>query len=167
MRSKEQIRPFAICSEAASVDILLPLLLPWLLSQVISTQLEWDGAPFTSHRSACSQQIMEWDMTVLWSYVVFVIDLDIFSPPPLFFLTLQEPSNKRVKPLSRVTSLANLIPPVKATPLKRFGQTLQVRTQGWGGALMFPANLLCKRGHFRFTQNLPWFQIDLNEGLFQ
>ncbi|XP_036075489.1 rho guanine nucleotide exchange factor 3 isoform X7 [Rousettus aegyptiacus] len=37
----------------------------------------------------------------------------------------REPSNKRVKPLSRVTSLANLIPPVKATPLKRFGQTLQ------------------------------------------
>ncbi|XP_043934627.1 rho guanine nucleotide exchange factor 3 isoform X2 [Protopterus annectens] len=36
-----------------------------------------------------------------------------------------EPSNKRVKPLSRVTSLVNLIPPVKATPLKRFGQTLQ------------------------------------------
>jgi len=41
----------------------------------------------------------------------------------------REPSNKRVKPLSRVTSLANLIPPVKATPLKRFSQTLQVRTQ--------------------------------------
>ncbi|XP_072136520.1 rho guanine nucleotide exchange factor 3 isoform X2 [Mobula birostris] len=36
-----------------------------------------------------------------------------------------EPSNKRVKPLSRVTSLASLIPPVKATPLKRFSQTLQ------------------------------------------
>ncbi|XP_076787421.1 rho guanine nucleotide exchange factor 3 isoform X10 [Arvicanthis niloticus] len=37
----------------------------------------------------------------------------------------REPSNKRVKPLSRVTSLANLIPPVKTTPLKRFSQTLQ------------------------------------------
>lgn len=37
----------------------------------------------------------------------------------------EEPSNKRVKPLSRVTSLANLIPPVKTTPLKRFSQTLQ------------------------------------------
>ncbi|XP_026579525.1 rho guanine nucleotide exchange factor 3 isoform X1 [Pseudonaja textilis] len=36
-----------------------------------------------------------------------------------------EPSNKRVKPLSRVTSLASLIPPVRTTPLKRFGQTLQ------------------------------------------
>nr|XP_028574928.1 rho guanine nucleotide exchange factor 3 isoform X1 [Podarcis muralis] len=36
-----------------------------------------------------------------------------------------EPSNKRVRPLSRVTSLASLIPPVRATPLKRFGQTLQ------------------------------------------
>ncbi|PNI80102.1 ARHGEF3 isoform 4, partial [Pan troglodytes] len=40
-------------------------------------------------------------------------------------LDISEPSNKRVKPLSRVTSLANLIPPVKATPLKRFSQTLQ------------------------------------------
>ncbi|KAM6170688.1 rho guanine nucleotide exchange factor 3 isoform 3-T3 [Rhynchocyon petersi] len=40
-------------------------------------------------------------------------------------LDINEPSNKRVKPLSRVTSLANLIPPVKATPLKRFSQTLQ------------------------------------------
>ncbi|XP_074055232.1 rho guanine nucleotide exchange factor 3 isoform X2 [Macrotis lagotis] len=40
-------------------------------------------------------------------------------------LDASEPSNKRVKPLSRVTSLANLIPPVKATPLKRFSQTLQ------------------------------------------
>ncbi|KAM6060788.1 rho guanine nucleotide exchange factor 3 isoform 6-T6 [Theristicus caerulescens] len=37
----------------------------------------------------------------------------------------EEPSNKRVKPLSRVTSLASLIPPVRATPLKRFSQTLQ------------------------------------------
>ncbi|XP_041445379.1 rho guanine nucleotide exchange factor 3 L homeolog isoform X2 [Xenopus laevis] len=36
-----------------------------------------------------------------------------------------EPSTKRVKPLSRVTSLANLIPPAKPTPLKRFSQSLQ------------------------------------------
>ncbi|KAJ8404111.1 hypothetical protein AAFF_G00344610 [Aldrovandia affinis] len=40
-------------------------------------------------------------------------------------LDINEPSTKRVKPLSRVTSLANLIPPVKAAPLKRIGQTLQ------------------------------------------
>ncbi|XP_039402868.1 rho guanine nucleotide exchange factor 3 isoform X6 [Mauremys reevesii] len=40
-------------------------------------------------------------------------------------LDASEPSNKRVKPLSRVTSLASLIPPVRATPLKRFSQTLQ------------------------------------------
>ncbi|XP_075430954.1 rho guanine nucleotide exchange factor 3 isoform X2 [Ascaphus truei] len=39
--------------------------------------------------------------------------------------TSDEPSTKRVKPLSRVTSLANLIPPVRATPLKRFSQSLQ------------------------------------------
>ncbi|XP_048713833.1 rho guanine nucleotide exchange factor 3 isoform X2 [Caretta caretta] len=40
-------------------------------------------------------------------------------------LDAREPSNKRVKPLSRVTSLASLIPPVRATPLKRFSQSLQ------------------------------------------
>ncbi|XP_064160648.1 rho guanine nucleotide exchange factor 3 isoform X1 [Anguilla rostrata] len=40
-------------------------------------------------------------------------------------LDINEPSNKRVKPLSRVTSLASLIPPVKAAPLKRIGQSLQ------------------------------------------
>ncbi|CAH2313086.1 rho guanine nucleotide exchange factor 3 isoform X2 [Pelobates cultripes] len=38
---------------------------------------------------------------------------------------IEEPSSKRVKPLSRVTSLANLLPPVRATPLKRFSQSLQ------------------------------------------
>lgn len=43
-------------------------------------------------------------------------------------LLLQEPSTKRSKLVSRVTSLANLLPPVKTTPLKRIGQTLQVQT---------------------------------------
>ncbi|XP_038667782.1 neuroepithelial cell-transforming gene 1 protein isoform X4 [Scyliorhinus canicula] len=37
----------------------------------------------------------------------------------------QEPSNKRVRPLSRVTSLANLISPSKNGAVRRFGQTLQ------------------------------------------
>ncbi|XP_027023563.1 rho guanine nucleotide exchange factor 3 isoform X1 [Tachysurus fulvidraco] len=49
-------------------------------------------------------------------------DVDSLS---LCSLDISEPSNKRAKPLSRVTSLANLIPPVKAAPLKRIGQTLQ------------------------------------------
>ncbi|KAM6927286.1 rho guanine nucleotide exchange factor 3 [Xenentodon cancila] len=40
-------------------------------------------------------------------------------------LDISEPSTKRSKPVSRVTSLANLLPPVKTTPLKRIGQTLQ------------------------------------------
>ncbi|XP_063329849.1 rho guanine nucleotide exchange factor 3 isoform X1 [Pelmatolapia mariae] len=40
-------------------------------------------------------------------------------------LEINEPSTKRSKPLSRVTSLASLLPPVKTTPLKRIGQTLQ------------------------------------------
>ncbi|NXD87208.1 ARHG8 protein, partial [Halcyon senegalensis] len=38
---------------------------------------------------------------------------------------LQEPSNKRVRPLSRVTSLANLISPVRNGAVRRFGQTIQ------------------------------------------
>uniref|UniRef100_H3DJF0 Rho guanine nucleotide exchange factor 3 n=1 Tax=Tetraodon nigroviridis TaxID=99883 RepID=H3DJF0_TETNG len=37
----------------------------------------------------------------------------------------QEPSTKRTKLVSRVTSLASLLPPVKTAPLKRIGQTLQ------------------------------------------
>lgn len=45
----------------------------------------------------------------------------------LFFLLLcQEPSNKRVRPLGRVTSLASLISPVKNGAVRRFGQTIQV-----------------------------------------
>ncbi|NXP74425.1 ARHG8 protein, partial [Ramphastos sulfuratus] len=37
----------------------------------------------------------------------------------------QEPSNKRVRPLSRVTSLASLISPVRNGAVRRFGQTIQ------------------------------------------
>ncbi|XP_069568733.1 rho guanine nucleotide exchange factor 3 [Brachyistius frenatus] len=40
-------------------------------------------------------------------------------------LDINEPSTKRSKPVSRVTSLAGLLPPVKTAPLKRIGQTLQ------------------------------------------
>lgn len=40
-------------------------------------------------------------------------------------LDLNEPSTKRSKPVSRVTSLVNLLPPVKAAPLKRIGLSLQ------------------------------------------
>uniref|UniRef100_A0A3P9IVS0 Rho guanine nucleotide exchange factor (GEF) 3 n=1 Tax=Oryzias latipes TaxID=8090 RepID=A0A3P9IVS0_ORYLA len=39
---------------------------------------------------------------------------------------LQEPSSKRSKPVSRVASLASLLPPVKSSPLKRIGLRLQV-----------------------------------------
>ncbi|XP_053320163.1 neuroepithelial cell-transforming gene 1 protein isoform X2 [Spea bombifrons] len=38
---------------------------------------------------------------------------------------LEEPSNKRVRPLARVTSLANLISPVRNGAVRRFGQTIQ------------------------------------------
>ncbi|MED6263992.1 nucleolar protein net1 [Characodon lateralis] len=37
----------------------------------------------------------------------------------------EEPSNKRVRPHGRVTSLANLISPVKNGAVRRFGQTIQ------------------------------------------
>ncbi|KFP00364.1 Neuroepithelial cell-transforming 1, partial [Calypte anna] len=40
-------------------------------------------------------------------------------------LSFQEPSNKRVRPLARVTSLANLISPVRNGAVRRFGQTIQ------------------------------------------
>uniref|UniRef100_A0A8C3QLW6 Neuroepithelial cell transforming 1 n=1 Tax=Cyanoderma ruficeps TaxID=181631 RepID=A0A8C3QLW6_9PASS len=37
----------------------------------------------------------------------------------------EEPSTKRVRPLARVTSLANLISPVRNGAVRRFGQTIQ------------------------------------------
>uniref|UniRef100_A0A4W3IF22 Neuroepithelial cell transforming 1 n=1 Tax=Callorhinchus milii TaxID=7868 RepID=A0A4W3IF22_CALMI len=49
-------------------------------------------------------------------------DDDVVS---LCSLDIKEPSNKRVRPLSRVTSLANLISPAKNGAVRRFGQTLQ------------------------------------------
>ncbi|XP_072309422.1 neuroepithelial cell-transforming gene 1 protein [Eucyclogobius newberryi] len=45
---------------------------------------------------------------------------------------LEEPSNKRVKQLGRVTSLANLISPVKNGAVRRFGQTIQASFRGDG-----------------------------------
>ncbi|XP_067915584.1 neuroepithelial cell-transforming gene 1 protein isoform X2 [Heterodontus francisci] len=49
-------------------------------------------------------------------------DDDVVS---LCSLDIKEPSNKRIRPLSRVTSLANLISPSKNGAVRRFGQTLQ------------------------------------------
>uniref|UniRef100_A0A8C9K7D4 Neuroepithelial cell transforming 1 n=1 Tax=Panthera tigris altaica TaxID=74533 RepID=A0A8C9K7D4_PANTA len=49
-------------------------------------------------------------------------DDDVIS---LNSLDLKEPSNKRVRPLARVTSLANLISPVRNGAVRRFGQTIQ------------------------------------------
>uniref|UniRef100_A0A3P9H6V7 Rho guanine nucleotide exchange factor 3 n=1 Tax=Oryzias latipes TaxID=8090 RepID=A0A3P9H6V7_ORYLA len=40
-------------------------------------------------------------------------------------LDINEPSSKRSKPVSRVASLASLLPPVKSSPLKRIGLRLQ------------------------------------------
>lgn len=44
----------------------------------------------------------------------------------IYFLDCQEPSNKRVRPLAKVSSLVNLISPSKNGAVRRFGQTIQV-----------------------------------------
>uniref|UniRef100_A0A8C4QRI8 DH domain-containing protein n=1 Tax=Eptatretus burgeri TaxID=7764 RepID=A0A8C4QRI8_EPTBU len=53
-------------------------------------------------------------------------------------LDMKEPSSKRVRPLSRVASLASLITPVKGVNVRRFGQNLQrsisLRADGPGPA---------------------------------
>ncbi|CAL9707439.1 unnamed protein product [Knipowitschia caucasica] len=49
-------------------------------------------------------------------------DVDSLS---LCSLDINEPSTKRSKPISRVTSLVGLLPPVKTAPLKRIGLSLQ------------------------------------------
>ncbi|KAM7127984.1 LOW QUALITY PROTEIN: neuroepithelial cell-transforming gene 1 protein [Ciconia maguari] len=49
-------------------------------------------------------------------------DVDVVS---LAAVDFKEPSNKRVRPLARVTSLANLISPVRNGAVRRFGQTIQ------------------------------------------
>ncbi|KAG8005748.1 Neuroepithelial cell-transforming gene 1 protein [Nibea albiflora] len=62
-----------------------------------------------------------------------LLQLHCSSWPPAASLLLMascsftgpEPSNKRVRPLGRVTSLANLISPVKNGAVRRFGQTIQ------------------------------------------
>ncbi|XP_058047824.1 neuroepithelial cell-transforming gene 1 protein isoform X2 [Ahaetulla prasina] len=46
---------------------------------------------------------------------------------------LKEPSNKRVRSLARVTSLANLISPVRNGAVRRFGQTIQSFSLRGGG----------------------------------
>ncbi|XP_068162623.1 neuroepithelial cell-transforming gene 1 protein-like [Antennarius striatus] len=46
----------------------------------------------------------------------------------------EEPSNKRVRSLGRVTSLASLISPVKNGAVRRFGQTIQASFRGDGKA---------------------------------
>ncbi|XP_077355298.1 neuroepithelial cell-transforming gene 1 protein [Festucalex cinctus] len=51
---------------------------------------------------------------------------------------LEEPSNKRVRPLGRVTSLANLISPVKNGAVRRFGQTIQASFRSDGKSSVVP-----------------------------
>lgn len=50
------------------------------------------------------------------------------NPVKLKFISLgpQEPSNKRVRRLAKVSSLVNLMSPSKNGAVRRFGQTIQV-----------------------------------------
>lgn len=112
------------------------LAIAWNWSERDSVQSLWSG----------TNCVVEWPCLYHWPWHFL----------SFFFLTPQEPSNKRVKPLSRVTSLANLIPPVKATPLKRFSQTLQVRKPlpvCWNPAV--PKKMIWER---------PWFHISFDSG---
>ena len=59
-------------------------------------------------------------VTVKWIHYTSILTTHVV------FLDLQEPSNKRVRPLVKVTSLANLMSPSKNGAVRRFGQTLQV-----------------------------------------
>ncbi|XP_062338852.1 neuroepithelial cell-transforming gene 1 protein isoform X1 [Osmerus eperlanus] len=57
----------------------------------------------------------------------------------------EEPSNKRVRPLGRVTSLANLISPVRNGAVRRFGQTIQfISFRGDGKSPGGPQKACCK-----------------------
>uniref|UniRef100_A0A674PE14 Neuroepithelial cell transforming 1 n=1 Tax=Takifugu rubripes TaxID=31033 RepID=A0A674PE14_TAKRU len=66
--------------------------------------------------------------------------LDLIEPtaaeplplPQYLSFSCFEPSNKRVRPLGRVTSLASLISPVKNGAVRRFGQTIQASLRGDG-----------------------------------
>ncbi|KAL0196169.1 hypothetical protein M9458_009741, partial [Cirrhinus mrigala] len=56
-----------------------------------------------------------------------------------------EPCTKRVRPLGRVTSLANLISPVKNGAVRRFGQTLQASFRGDGRSPGVPQQKPCSK----------------------
>ncbi|XP_029598648.1 neuroepithelial cell-transforming gene 1 protein isoform X1 [Salmo trutta] len=64
------------------------------------------------------------------------IEKDDSDAVSLCSFDFKEPSNKRVRPLGRVTSLANFISPVRNGAVRRFGQTIQsisFRGDGNGG----------------------------------
>uniref|UniRef100_A0A3Q3AWM5 Neuroepithelial cell transforming 1 n=1 Tax=Kryptolebias marmoratus TaxID=37003 RepID=A0A3Q3AWM5_KRYMA len=56
----------------------------------------------------------------------------------------EEPSNKRVRPLGRVTSLASFISPVKNGAIRRFGQTLQASFRSDGKSAGIPQKICSK-----------------------
>lgn len=78
-----------------------------------------------------------------------IIIQGIVTPPPqctraelktIYFLDSQEPSNKRVRPLAKVSSLVNLISPSKNGAVRRFGHTIQVNVI----LIWYSTNLSCR-----------------------
>lgn len=78
-----------------------------------------------------------------------IIIQGIVTPPPqctraelkaIYFLDSQEPSNKRVRPLAKVSSLVNLISPSKNGAVRRFGHTIQVNVI----LMRYSTNLSCR-----------------------
>ncbi|PKU28832.1 hypothetical protein llap_20864 [Limosa lapponica baueri] len=83
-------------------------------------------APYLAFLLALSSKtISSWRPIVLTFPVRLRNGVGVAASTICSLLYLQEPSNKRVRPLARVTSLANLISPVRNGAVRRFGQTIQ------------------------------------------
>ncbi|XP_043936654.1 rho guanine nucleotide exchange factor 3-like [Protopterus annectens] len=70
----------------------------------------------------------------------------------------EEPSNKRVKPVSKVTALASLITPGKVTSLKRFSQSLQrsISFKNENRSFNFPQRQRSKNGPTKRRNSKLW-----------
>lgn len=85
-----------------------------------------------SHDKSCLLSMSEVDLWLHQSLSCFCVKSNSTINVVFPLCHAQEPSTKRVRPLGRVTSLANLISPVKNGAVRRFGQTLQASLRGDG-----------------------------------
>lgn len=112
-----------------------PLLISVLLILTMRNNIHFQSSMFLVYTVQISD---------FWEILTFCTNLlEIVIPKHMFkynlFLFSQEPSNKRVRPLARVTSLANLISPVRNGAVRRFGQTIQVGAcMRWGNIYRSP-----------------------------